>query len=380
MFGTLFQSVVGPIGIDFGAHGVKMLQLRRRRGRLSVVGAARVELPTEDAPPQDLAEGMRAGLASGGFVGRQCVVGVARNDLHLQSVRIPNLPDAELAQTVIWEAADRFHQNRDELQVDFVRLGAVEGGSEARDEVLIVAATCDRLHERLEPLMAAGLRPIAMEPGFLALVRCHSLTCRRETDRSEVRGMLEIGASGSIMLILHGDQLALCKPISIGGAHLDQAVAEHLAIDPSVAGELRTKRILNRLHETDGERATDNEGTERAMFEAVRTTTDRIVKEVGLCMRYYGVTFRGHPPERLILAGGDGLEPHLAETLATACKLPVVFDDPASPVADLFREIEETAGTKGEPPQCWAVAAGLSLRELTAAGTKQLDHAGKAAA
>ena len=87
--------------------------------------------------------------------------------------------------------------------------------------------------------------------------------------------------------------------------------------------------------------------------------------EVMLCIRYYGVTFRGHPPERLILTGGDGLEPRLGETLADQCKVPVSYDDEGSLLDSVADAISGLLQRPAGPSACWAVAAGLSLRGLS---------------
>lgn len=361
MFGTRFQSSTGPIGVDFGARGLKIVQLRRQSGQVRVQAAKCVDLPHESdaaSASQALAEQVRDALASGEFSGKRCVVSPARDDVHSCSVRMPKLPEADLAQAVCWEAAERFGLERTEMEVDSIRLGDVHRASESREEILLVAATHDRLHSRLEPLLAAGLRPVAVDFAPVALARLHSMLCRRESDRERVRGVLEIGASGAMFIVLRGDQVALCKPIPIGGRDFDQSVADHLGIDLKTARELRAKRLESPAG------AEKDDATERAVFESVRALLDRIVKETSLCLRYYGVTFRGRPPDPIILAGGDALEPRFGAMLTQVGKLEIVTDDPASPAAPLFAEFRERGPRGSGPPQRWAVAAGLSLRGM----------------
>ncbi len=89
-------------------------------------------------------------------------------------------------------------------------------------------------------------------------------------------------------------------------------------------------------------------------------------KEVMLCIGYYGVTFRGHPPERLILTGGDGLEPRLADALTQQCKIPVGDEEHGSPLERLMGEIQAILHRDPGPPAAWDVAAGLGLRGVSA--------------
>jgi type IV pilus assembly protein PilM len=366
LLGGRFTSTIGAVGVDFGTNAVRMLQLRMKRGRLSVAGACHAPPapPADAAPDERWQESLRAAVTEAGFAGRRCVVSLPRGDLAIQSVRMPRLPDGELRDAAGWEAAERFKLERDKIVVDFLRMGEVSRGAETRDEVLIVAAPTATLQARVNPLLVAGLRPVAVDLGIAALVRCYSMRCRREADRAHVRAILEMGASGSTFVVLRGDQIALCKPIPIGGRDFDQAVADHLAIELAVASDLRARRIgvvrRTRIEAPESE----NDPTDRAIFESVRSLLDRIAKEVSLCLRYYGVTFRGKPPDRVILSGGDSLEPRFDTLLSRAVNLPVMFDDSTSPTGELFVAIEKAVDRQSGPAPSWAVAAGLSVRGM----------------
>jgi type IV pilus assembly protein PilM len=305
---------------------------------------------------------LHSALSHGGFTGRRCVVSIPRDEVRIQSVRLPRMPDEELAQAAKWEAAQRFEFDRETMEADLIRTGATLQSGDNREEVLLIASSHASLHKYLDPLMAAGLRPIAAEPHFSALARIYSRQYRRESDRTVVRAIVEIGVSSSTVVIVRGDQIAFAKPIAIGGCDFNRAVVEHLDLDERAAGELRSNRIRTAVNA--GEGALEDSATERAVFEAIRPLIGEVVKEVVLCLRYYGVTFRGHPPERIILAGGNGLEPRLDTMLAQACKIPVVYDEPAATMGTLGRAIDQHLHRDGGPAICWAVAAGLSARGI----------------
>ena len=50
MFGGRFSSSTGLIGIDYGSRSIKMLQMREKSGRASVVGAARIDIDLQHLP------------------------------------------------------------------------------------------------------------------------------------------------------------------------------------------------------------------------------------------------------------------------------------------------------------------------------------------
>lgn len=367
MFAGRFSASIGLVGIDIGARAIKMLQLREHGRRLRVVGAGRVDLHDTESGTGDshtLVEQLRGAIGSGGFTGRKCVVSLPRTALRVQSVRLPRMPLEELRQAAAWEASQRFGFDRNAMEVDVIRTGAELQGGENRQEVLLIVAPHDAMSTWLEPVMAAGLRPIAVETNFTALARAFSPHGPGGDGQNRVRVVVDVGASGSTVMILRGTQIAFCKPIAVGGDQFDRAVAEHLQIDITAARELRAARMAAATGNDSGTVTTDP-SIDRAGYDAVRPLLGSFCKQVILCIRYYGVAFRGHPPERLILTGGDGLEPRLGETLAEQCKIPVEHDDDGSLPDRLGEDIRRMLQRPPGPSAWWAVAAGLSLRGLS---------------
>jgi type IV pilus assembly protein PilM len=378
VFAGRFSSSIGHLAVDLGSRGIRLLQVREHQRRLHVVGAARVDLPSgtlEEIQKPETSEAvthqLQAAVTNGGFTGRRCVVSLPRSDVRLQSIRLPSMPEGELRQAALWEASQRFGFDRDAMEADYIRTGATLQSGESREEILLIASSHASLHARLAPVLAAGLRPIAVDTDFSALARIFSRCYRRESDQSKVRMVVEVGASGSTVLILRGDQIAFAKTLAISGHDFNQAVAEHLQMDEVAAAELRAARIAAHVAPQGGE-APVEAATDRAVFEAIRPLMGDLVKEIVLCLRYYGVTFRGHPPGRIILSGGDGLEPQLDATVQQACKIPVAFDDELSTLEHLIGQVQAKLHRRPGPAASWAVAAGLSARGLNRA--RRLDE------
>ncbi|MHC5026262.1 MAG: pilus assembly protein PilM, partial [Planctomycetota bacterium] len=285
MQGGRFSSTIGAVGIDFGTRTIKMLQVREAGDDLRVVGAARIEAPGDGLTPRP--DQISSAFSAGGFTGRKCVVSLPREDVHVQSIRMPRMPDREVRQAVAWEAAQRFELDRDTTQVDFLQTGASVHGSEDREETLLIAATDETITKRLEPLLAAGLQPIAIDTAFAALARAMSHAVRRDADQLSVRAVVEIGAAGSSVMILQGPNVRFYKALSVRGIDLNDAVVQHLQIDAESAAELRIARI-GASDDANGPML--DASTDRAVYEAVRPRLNELVKEVVLCLRYYGVT------------------------------------------------------------------------------------------
>jgi len=381
VLGGRFSSSIGLVGIDIGARAIKLLQLREHSRGLRVVGAGRVNVhETGSDGAGTLVEQLRGAFAAGGFTGRRCVVSLPRNEIRVQSVRLPRMPLDELRQAAVWEASQRFGFDRNAMEVDVIRTGAELQGAENREEVLLIAAPHESIDAWLQPVMAAGLRPVALETNFTALARMFTGLDPVVPGQQRVRVVIDVGASGSTVLITRDHQIAFCKPIDIGGDQFDRAVSEHLQIDTAAARELRAARMAAATGQ-DVSPALSDPSVQRAEYDAVRPLLGNFAKEVVLCLRYYGVTFRGRPPEQLILTGGDCLEPRLGEILAEHCKIPVAYDDPRSMLDSVAEGVRGAMQPPAGPSAWWAVAAGLSLRKLSLNGLRRAGaESGRAAA
>jgi Tfp pilus assembly PilM family ATPase len=87
-----------PIGVDIGAGGVKLLQLRASGGELRLEALARIDLPMlpDQAPEDDsridaVVQAIALRLDAGGFGGRKCVISLDDRMVRTRSVRQPRM-------------------------------------------------------------------------------------------------------------------------------------------------------------------------------------------------------------------------------------------------------------------------------------------------
>ncbi len=345
------RATTGHVGIAFSENDVRMVQVREHRSRIDVTGAASFSVP-HGSHMEGLGEALRAAFITGGFIGRKCVVSVPRSEVWMQVARLPEMPDTELAEAVAWEAADRFGVNRESLRCDWIRTGRAQD----RQEILIIAADKMSMTRRLDAVLAAGLRPVAVDTGFAGIARLFSRRFRRDADAGKSRAVLDVGSSGSMLMVIRGRDIAFCKPVAIGGRHIDARIAERLDLEQDAASELRQVRLVD---ESNLDPATNG-----AVADAAKPVMAELAREVMLCLRHYSVTVRGDRPEHIVLSGGNASEPGLKDLIESVCRLPVQLDDEAGCMSDLSeglaRVLPGAVGAVGG----WATSAGLSMRGI----------------
>ena len=349
MVGWFAKRRYGPIGVDVGSRSVKLLQLNAERNR--VLESVRWDLAAADADPADrdaqLVKAIQRAREGRNFRGRNAVFSIGSADLFVQNIRVPQATGEELSRIVCAEAAGRVPFAGDEAEVRYVEAANVRQGDGVRREVILMACHRPVLRRILAVAEGSGLVPVAIDVEPNALLRCYSRQFRRDQDREQRVMFVNVGASSTAVVIARGAGAMFMKYIDVGGRLLDEAVARHLKMNLSEAAALRRH---------NGDRRADQRDPEitRSIAESIRPVLDRLTNELSMCIRYYSVTFRGQPLERLALGGGEASET-LVEWLNGRLDVSCELGDP-------LRSYEKPALT-GRVGQ-WDVAAGLALREV----------------
>ncbi|HVT82214.1 MAG TPA: pilus assembly protein PilM [Phycisphaerae bacterium] len=358
-----FDKGLCPIGIDAGAHAVRLAQFRTAAEGLTLKAACRVELDSIEqgkSAAASLGAAVRHALAGEEFGGKRVVLSLPSNVVHSKSVRLPQMPDSDLNQALQWEAKDRFGFEigdaagngaaRGTGQLAWFRVGEVRRGTEVKDEILLFAVEGPVLHEYIEVISDVGLEIVAVDLAPAAIQR----SIRRTSGETPggTAGFLDVGHAGSQFFIMRGRDLVFFKQLDIGGKTINEAVAAKLGITPLEALQMRARIMMENVAEEAGPLA-------QALRDAMRPPIEEMAKEIDMCMRYYVVTFRGTRPEGIAVTGRQAACLQLRETLANALGLGI---DEAQPLRGIL-----ALGDKARPDRSgeWAVAAGLSLYPTT---------------
>lgn len=380
MFSRIFQQSRSPIGIDFGTHTIRMLQLQSSGGRPAVVAAASQRLPAELPPSgpmrqQGIIAAIRDMIGNGGFSGRRVVTALPAGAIQYKNLRVPRMPADEMRSAVEWEAADRMHLPTAQMQIRFYDAGEVRQGEESRQEIILMAVDNQAVDEHLAILTACGLTPLAIEPVPNSLARLAARSESPDTD-APPRVVLDVGYSSTKVLVTRQGRVQFFKTIDIGGRQFDQAVANAVNLPVPEAAQLRRNQAQS--PDDAGEPlfgTSRREAVERAVAESLRGPISDLAREAQLCLRYHSVTFRGRRPEQAALVGGEAHEPNLRRHMADVLGIQT---DLARPLHDVdtsaVRMLRETGVSHCE----WAGALGLALRQ--AAGRRMQSWVKGAAA
>ncbi len=352
MFHGKLRNHERPIGLDVRDQEIRLLQLTARGDRLNVTAAACVELPADIKPgsPQyapALQTAIQDGLKRGPFVGKSVISSLPHSTVYCKNLRLPPMPGDELRAAVQWEAEERFRLGNGQTSVQYLYAGEVSQGAEQRLELIVMAARLSEVEAHVAALVDAGLRPAAIDAAPTALAYLtRRLPQPLQADTSRV--LIEIDQDVSRVLIMRDQQILFYKPIDIAGRQFDTILSGQLKL-PLAQATARRRELDHVSHSDDA-----------AVIKMLEPALNDLGREIGLCLRYFGVTFRGSRPEEAQLLG-QAASPWLAQLLGTAAGIDLQIHDPLRTLElHAVRDIIEPGREPG-----WAVAAGLSLRDVS---------------
>jgi len=341
---------VSPIGLDLGANSVKLVQFSAD-GR-ELIEAARWDLsPAKDSSDATQSarwvEALKRVQQNRKFQGRDVVVGLTKERLFLQNIRVPTSDESVLERVAQQEAASRLPFPVGESDIRYLTAAEVRQGDTLMREVILVACHRPMLEEALNAVEAARLKPVAVDVEPLAMMRCNVRQFRRDEDSEQRIMFVHVGQNKSMVLISQGERVLFVKYLQVGGQQMDEAVGDSLNLGVTDAIALRRN---------NGDRRSDQQDPEltRGITDALRGVVDELAQELSLCIRYHSVTFRGKPLARMVLGGGEassGLATALEDRLNLKCEL-----------SDPFRNFSGKTG--GNRVGQWDVAVGLAAKPL----------------
>lgn len=345
-----------PIGIDFGAERLNMLQVKSGPGGPLVRAAASVPYPSDRnellADPRRLRRFMREALRQAPFAGRRVVAALAPSDVRILplTVQVPAGQSEQLA--VARQVREQLGAQSDEAVVDYIQVRSADAAGPER-QVLAAVAPAHKVASFLDALRGARLEPVALDIGPAAMARL--LAAMHEVDYEQPVILVHFGGSRSYLTVTWGRRLLLNREIDFGENQLVDNLAKALGLSPQVA------LTLLREHGTGEPQAQPGPPDPRDMGRAIREILHpqfaALAEELARTQVYVASRTRGSAVRRVYLHGSAARYAHVPRRIADLARLPVDVLDP-------FQAFRPAPGfTPGANlANGIALAAGLALR------------------
>ncbi|MBM4107212.1 MAG: hypothetical protein FJ255_00090 [Phycisphaerae bacterium] len=373
-----------PIGVDFGAASLKVLQLTGADAP-SIVAAACLETPELllTSPIKRLEhqlEHVGRMLRQGGFRGKRVVCAIPAQFSvckHLQMQRAEGMVTEPLVASTMAQAMGCDPSALVTRQCD-VPLPPGSGKS----EIICMATGRDLVGRLMGAIREARFEPVGMQSEFHASLRAFETITRRLDDFALTSLYIDLGFATTKIAIANGQQMVFARSIEMGARHLDEAVARHAGVDllgaralriqdarsvaapvpVAVAAEGNTINLGDRRGAGTGMEVIP-EGPPASPMPAgcdLRETLEMLTDEIQLSIRYHASLFPNDRIGRIIFVGGEARNRATCQHIARVLRTQAQIGDPLARVARSGSEPALGVNLK-EPQPGWTVPLGLCL-------------------
>jgi type IV pilus assembly protein PilM len=342
------------VGLDIGSSAVKAVELKAAGKGFKVMAFA-----TEPIPPDSIVDGaiidgaavadaIRRLFENKAFKTKEVAASLSGNAVIVKKINLPVMTEAELAESIYWEAEQYIPFDIQDVNLDYQILDAGTGpDSKGTMDVLLVAAKKEKIADYTGVISQAGRTPVIVDVDAFALQNAYE--ANYGVDPQAVVVLLNAGASAININILSGDQSVFTRDVSLGGNAYTEAVQKELNLPFDSAEQLKK-----------------GEAVEGMSFEDVKPVlhamTENVLLEIQKTFDFFKATATSDRIDRILLSGGASRVDGFAEALAERFGSPVEPFDPFKTMAFDAAKLG-LANAEASVPTA-AVAVGLALRRM----------------
>ena len=324
--------------LDWDKRSLRIVAARVGSGRMVLDGAHSHWLPDalDSDDPQAMGDFIQQMLRRHRLRSKLVLVDVPRERAVINHLALPPTPANEVTAAVRFQAMRELPFPLESAAADYVVTKRDEQGLII--EVLLAAVTIETLDRVRATCQAAGLTParIGLRP-YANLVSVQNLA-----DFKEGRVLfVDVGPGATEIDVFRGDELVFSRSANV---NVPQPVSDAAAREDS--------RVISLAEVADLD-ASDG---------AVEAAVDELLVEVTRTIQAYRATEAEAVIDRVVVAGGTGIEPQFADVLHQRMRYPVDLYDPTS----RLREDPSEAGKLRSFSAALGLAWGLSREGLLA--------------
>ncbi|WP_299314706.1 type IV pilus assembly protein PilM [uncultured Halomonas sp.] len=311
----------GLIGVDITSATVKLVELRRAGASYQVESyavrplreGAVVERRIQDMGA--VVDALSRAVQQAKPQTRRAVVAVSASAAITKTLTLPaSLNDDEIETRIQLDSDKHIPFPFSEVAFDFQRLGLNARYADQQD-VLLVACRQQDVSQLTDALLQAGLTPEAVDVETFAMERAFT-EVRHQLPQlpgdEDCVALVDIGATMNTFHVLREGRVVYSRDTVFGGRQLTEEIRSRYGLSLDEAG-LAKKR---------GGLPDDYESSVLAPF------LDTLVQQVGRSLQLYYTAGRNQEIRHMVLAGGTGMLPGLAEQLARESGMDVVIANP----------------------------------------------------
>jgi type IV pilus assembly protein PilM len=343
---SILSGVSDFFGLDLGASAVRAVKLRGA-GPVKVLenyaeAALDGNLTLSDSKidQQKLAQVIKDFLHQSGIGSKNVAVNLPSHRVFTTVIDLDKLSQAELAQSIRYQAQNFIPTPIEESKVDFAVIGDSPKDPK-KYEVLLSSVQNNYVEARLDLLESIGLNVVAFEPDSIALSR--ALVAM---DATAPEMILDIGYKATDIVVTMNGAPHLSRAVPIGAETMIKSVVQALGIDAAQAEHFVFNFGLGK------------DKMEGQIYNAVIGTVNNLISEVDKSIKYFQDRYPNIKLDRIIVTGRASTLPELPLYVANTFNINVE-------IGNAWRNVSFPANRQNDllaVSNHFAVAAGLAER------------------
>ncbi|MDD4239610.1 MAG: type IV pilus assembly protein PilM [Desulfotomaculaceae bacterium] len=343
--------------IDIGNGNIKVVEVSVVEGLPEVTASGSISMPAgaldEPVNEEALVAALNELVLTSGIQLREVITTIGGDKVITRHIKLPLMPEKELATAVRFEVEKFIPTPVSELQIRHLKLSVTEENGEKTVHLLVAAVPTSYIYDFYRIFALAGLTVAAIDLQTLSLWRVFCGISPKPACQGTV-GILDIGASTTQFLVVRERLLEFTRTLPVGGKLLTNSLAEYYGFEFQQASDVKLER--GRLLSAEEAAATSQEDMQIDF--SLRAGLSELVREIRRSIDFYASQEGATPIERFIISGGAVKLLGFCEFLAEALEAPVEFGEPGLP----GQPVNETAPEAFD--QAYAVVLGSALREV----------------
>jgi type IV pilus assembly protein PilM len=309
------------LGLDITTSSIKLIELSMAGGQYRVEAYAAEPTPPNSmneksiVDPQSIGDAIGRAVKRSGAKSREVAIAISGDAAITKVIQLPHgLRDSDMEAQVEMQADQYIPFPMDEVSYDFELLGRSDKDSES-DDVLLVASRTENVEQRRAAVAAAGLSARIVDVEAFALENACKLMTHQMPDGGidHAIAVVDFGASSTTFSVLKNLRVAYTRDFAFGGQQLTEEIMRTYGLTMEEAGRAKKEGGLPGNYQT----------------EVLDPFIDDMTQQVSRSLQFYLASGSGREqPEKVLICGGCGNVPGVADVIQSRVGIPAEKGDP----------------------------------------------------
>jgi len=338
------------VGCDIGSSAIKLVELKPlKNGEFQLLHAATAELSAEaivDGAIMDsslVVEALSHLVSENNIKNSNFGTSLSGHSVIIKRIQLPSMTEAELAESIQWEAEQYVPFDINDVHLDYVVLDTT--GGDAMD-VLLVAVKKDRINDYTSVIVQAGKQPVLVDVDVFALQNAYEANYGVP---AETVALVNVGASVMNINILHNGASIFWRDVAAGGNQYTEAIQRELSL-------AREEAVRLKMGERVGEHSV------QSVLGILNSVSEDLAAELQKTIDFFVATSSVDRLDKLVLAGGGAQVLNLDEVLKERFQVPVEIMNPFRDIRYSEADFDPEWINRHAPSM--GVAVGLAVRAV----------------